>query len=267
MNVTVQGHQVHVEHRGDGPPALFLHGVPDTAELWQPVIDGVVDRYQCFAPDFQGIHRSAVNPGFDYSGDGYADWVEALVAALGITQPITLVVHDWGGLIGLAWACKYPQRVARIVAMNTVFDADYRWHAWARIWRTPLLGELSMALMNKPLMLRELRRGSRRLSAAQLDAVWRGAPARRSARAVILKLYRSADPRELGVWASRFAGLARTVPVTVLWGAHDPYIPQRFARSFHTADVEIVDDSGHWLPAERPDRVIAALRRESAQSS
>lgn len=264
MNLTVQNHAVHVDRHGRGAPALFLHGVPDTAEIWSDVIAGLGDHYECFAPDLQGIHRSAVNPDFDYSPDGYADWVEALVTALGITAPVTLVVHDWGGLIGLAWACKYPQRIARIVAMNTTFSSEYRWHRMARIWRTPWLGELSMRLMTKGLLARELRRGSRRLSEAQIDAVWRGAPARPSARAVILKLYRSADPRALGAWSAQFAELARRVPVTVLWGVHDPYIPQRFAQSFHTRDVELVEDSGHWLPAERPDRVIAALRRAPA---
>jgi pimeloyl-ACP methyl ester carboxylesterase len=264
MEIQVQGHAVQVDHGGKGPPALFLHGVPDTAEIWSAVIAGVGDRYECFAPDFQGIHRSAENPAFDYSADGYADWVESLVTALGIEQPITLVVHDWGGLIGLAWACKYPQRIARVVAMNTAFSAEYRWHRMARIWRTPLLGELSMILMNKAVLAHELRRGSRRLSAAQIDAVWRGAPSRKSARGVILKLYRSADPRQLGAWAARFAALAQQLPVTVLWGVHDPYIPRRFAQSFHTGDVEFVEDSGHWLPAERPDRVIAALLRTGA---
>jgi pimeloyl-ACP methyl ester carboxylesterase len=263
MNVTVQGFPVHVDHHGSGAPALFLHGVPDTAEIWQAVIAGVSERFECFAPDFQGIHRSAENPRFDYSADGYADWVEALVVSLGITQPLTLVVHDWGGLIGLAWACKYPQRVARIVAMNTAFTPEYRWHRMARLWRTPLLGELSMLLMNKAMLAHELRRGSRQLTAAQIDAVWRGAPARKSARAVILKLYRSADPAMLADWRPRYEAMADKVPIQVLWGVHDPYIPQRFAHSFHTDAVELVDDSGHWLPAEVPARVIAALHRNA----
>jgi len=260
VDIQVQGHSVYVSRAGEGPPALFLHGVPDTAELWDATIAGVADRYRCYAPDFQGIHRSAVNPDFDYSFDGYADWVEALVVALGIEQPLTLVVHDWGGLIGLAWATKYPQRIAAIVAMNTAFTSRYRWHAWARAWRTPLLGELSMWLMTRWMLGRELRRGSRKLTPAQIDAIWRGAPAKMSARMIILKLYRSADPAALGAWESRWQVLTQKVPVKILWGAHDPYLPRWVAGSFHTDAVEIVEDSGHWVPAEAPERLIASLR-------
>jgi pimeloyl-ACP methyl ester carboxylesterase len=263
MIVVVQGHPVHVDTMGKGPPALFLHGVPDTAELWNEVTPGLADRYRCYAPDFQGIRRSAENPRFDYSFDGYADWVEALTQSLGIMAPVTLVVHDWGGIIGLLWACKYPQRVARIVLMSAPFTHLYRWHFWARIWRTPLLGELSMAAMNRPVFLHEMRRGSRKLGPAQLDAVWRGAPARASARNVILRLYRSADFEQILPWNARLKSLAAKVPLKVLWGEHDPYLPRWLTGHFHTRDVEIVPGIGHWVPTEAPDRVVAALRSAS----
>jgi len=266
MEVKVQGHAVYVKQTGIGAPALFLHGVPDTAELWDTAIDGVADRYTCYAPDFQGIYRSAINPDFDYSFDGYADWVEALVKALDINQPITLVAHDWGGLIGVAWASKYPQRIARIVLMNTAFTSRYRWHAWARVWRTPVLGELSMWLMSRPMLSRELRRGSRKLTPAQIAAIWRGAPSKMSSRMTILKLYRSADPARLASWESRWQQLAARVPVKILWGAHDPYLPRWVASSFHTQDVEIVEGSGHWVPAEAPQRLIAALQQLAASA-
>jgi pimeloyl-ACP methyl ester carboxylesterase len=264
MEVKVQGHPVYVTHKGTGTPALFLHGVPDTAELWDAAIAGVADRYACYAPDFQGIHRSAINPAFDYSFDGYADWVEALVTALDIHQPITLVAHDWGGLIGAAWASKYPQRIARIVLMNTAFTPRYRWHAWARAWRTPVLGELSMWLMSRTMLSRELRRGSRKLSAAQIHAIWCGAPSKMSARMTILKLYRSANPEQLVSWESRWQQLTERVPVKILWGAHDPYLPRWVASSFNTQDIEIIEGSGHWVPAEAPERLIAALKQMAA---
>lgn len=263
MDIQVQGYAVHVTQAGTGAPVLFLHGVPDSAELWDATIAGVADRYACYAPDFQGIHRSAVNPDFDYSFDGYADWVEALVVALGIDRPITLVAHDWGGLIGLAWASKYPHRIARIVAMNTAFTSRYRWHAWARIWRTPLLGELSMWLMTRRVLAMELRRGSRKLTPAQMDEIWRATPSKMSAKMTILKLYRSADPAALVAWEPQWQALAAKVPVKILWGAHDPYLPRWLADSFHTDDVEIVEGSGHWVPAEAPERLIAALRKMS----
>ncbi|MDR3418668.1 MAG: alpha/beta fold hydrolase [Nevskia sp.] len=259
MEVQVQGHQVHFERSGKGPPALFLHGVPDTGDIWKDVIAGAQQRYTCYAPDLMGIGRSQENPGFDYSFDGYADWVEALVQALGITEPVTLVVHDWGGLIGLAWASQYPQRIARVLIMNTAFTPLYRWHFWARVWRTPLLGEFSMLVMNRALFRQQLQRGSRKLTLAQIDEAYHAFhPA---ARAVVLRLYRSADPPKLVGKETAFAALAQRVPVKVLWGEHDPYVPRWVAATFHTEDVEMLPDSGHWVPLEESAKVAEALLR------
>jgi len=258
METLVQNHKVHFERSGQGPPALFMHGVPDTADIWKDVIAGVRDRYTCHAADFMGIHRSAENPDFNYSFDGYADWVEALVQALGIDQPLTLVVHDWG-LTGLAWACKYPQRIVRIVVANTVFTHLYKWHFWARVWRIPILGELAMLSMNRFIFRREMRRGSRKLSREQIDHAYQGAFATFRSRFVVLKMYRSADPAMLIGWEARYAALAQSVPVKVLWGEHDPYLPRWVSGCFATQDVEFIAGCGHWVPAEAPERVVAAL--------
>ena len=259
METLVQNHKVYYERSGKGPPALFMHGVPDSADVWHDVIAGVQDRYTCYAADFMGIHRSAENPGFDYSFDGYADWMEALVQALGITEPVTLVVHDWG-LMGLAWASKYPQRVARIVITNTVFTHLYKWHFWARVWRTPILGEISMLAMNRFIMRREMRRGSRKLTLQQIDHTYGGPFSKRSSRFVVLRMYRSADPAKLIGWETRFEAVAQRVPVKVLWGEHDPYLPRWVSTCFYTQDVELIPGVGHWVPLEAPERVITVLQ-------
>ncbi len=258
MEILVQDHKVYYQRSGKGPPALFVHGVPDTADIWQDVIAGVQDRYTCYAPDFMGIHRSQENPRFDYSFDGYADWLEAFVQSAGITEPVTLVVHDWG-LMGLIWACKYPQRIARLVICNTVFSHLYKWHFWAQVWRIPLLGELSMLAMNRWIFAREMRRGSRKLTPALIDHAFNGAFAKMSSRFVVLRLYRSADPARLIGWETKLESLAQQVPVKVLWGEHDPYLPHWVSTCFYTKDVELIAGCGHWVPAEAPDRVIAAL--------
>lgn len=259
METQVQDHKVFYHRAGNGPPALFVHGVPDTADIWQPVIAGVQDRYTCYAPDFMGIHRSQENPRFDYSFDGYADWLEAFVQSVGITGPVALVVHDWG-LMGLCWACKYPQRIARVVIANTVFNHLYQWHFWARVWRIPLLGELSMLLMNRWIFAREMRRGSIKLTREQIDHEFKGAFSKFSSRRVVLRLYRSADPAKLIGWETQLESLAQRVPVAVRWGEHDPYLPRWVSTCFYTKDVEVIPNCGHWVPAEAPQALIAALR-------
>ena len=78
-----------------------------------------------------------------------------------MTAPIDLVVHDFGGLFGLAWAVRHPERVRRLAILNTMFFPDYRWHFWARVWRTPLLGELSLAVSTRTGLALEMRTPSR----------------------------------------------------------------------------------------------------------
>ena len=262
MEVQVNGYAVHVERNGKGPPALFVHGVPDSAEIWDEVIAGVADRYTCYAADFQGVHRSAVDPKFSYTPDGYADWAEALVTALDIREPVTLVVHDWGGGIGLAWACKYPQRIARVLAINTVFTPGYRWHFWARVWRTPILGELSMLLMNRFAMARMLRQTSPGLSRERIARMCAGAPAKLSTRWTWLRLYRSLDPQQLAGREEGLRALAEKVPIQVVWGERDPFVPSWVADTFFTKDVTHIPGCGHWVPAEAPDAVIRALQNQ-----
>ncbi len=258
-NIAVRGARTYLEQQGDGPPALFLHGVPDSADLWSRVAGPAAAKYRCFAPDLPGFRRSQLPRDFAFSLDGYARWVNDLVDAAGIERPVTLVGHDWGGIFGLAWACSFPERVGRVVVMDTIFSHLYRWHAWARVWRMPLLGELAMLLMNRWLFFTEMRRGSVALDDAWLAALWDAMQENYRTRFVTLKLYRSLSPPSLLAWQGRLEQLAQSVPVTVLHGAQDPYIPSWVARLFHTEDVRVLADTGHWVPVEAPAEVLRAL--------
>jgi pimeloyl-ACP methyl ester carboxylesterase len=133
MNITVQNTSVYLIDQGAGTPTLFLHGNPDSAELWSDVIALMSNEYRCLAPDLPGYGRSALLPDFKVSLENEARWVADLVDALAINEPLNLVVHDFGGHFGLAWAIRQPERVRRIAIMNTNFFSDYRWHRLARI--------------------------------------------------------------------------------------------------------------------------------------
>lgn len=253
----VLGARTRLIERGDGPPLLLLHGNPDTAELWSGVIEQLKSAHRCYAPDLPGFGASALPAGFDMSMESAAAWIDALLDAAGIGGQVDLAVHDVGGPYGLAWAVAHPARVRRLVIFNTVFFGDFRWHFWARVWRTPMLGELTMKLMNERMFIREIQRGSRRLSTAQIRGMYANfTPA---VRAAVLRFYRATDPQKLGDGEARLLQLTARVPTRVLWGAHDPYIPQRFASRFGTEDVQLFADCGHWLPAEAPEAVAAKM--------
>jgi haloalkane dehalogenase len=259
--ISVGGTSVSVLEDGNeaGEPTLFFHGNPDSKEIWAPLLSRLHDQCRSFAPDLPGFGGSEIPAAFDASLDAQARWVDDVVATLGLGEKVNVVVHDVGGPYGLAWAVSHPEKVKRFVIMNTIFNRTYRWHAWARVWRTPVLGEVSMALMNYPVFERELRRGSRNLSASQLRETYsRITP--RSKRAV-LKWYRAMDPSGFAGWDDRLTSLVKKVPSVVLWGNHDPYIPRRFAEMFGVAKDNVhYFDVGHWVQAEAPDAVAERIR-------
>jgi pimeloyl-ACP methyl ester carboxylesterase len=255
--VLTGGARAHVRDAGAGPPVLFLHGNPDTGDLWDGVIRTLESRHRCLAPDLPGFGRSDVPPAFDCSLDGLAAWVNDLTGTLGVAQPLDLVVHDFGGLFGLAWAVRHPQRVRRLVIMNTVFFPDYRWHFWARVWRTPILGELSFALNSRWGMALEMRRGSRRLPVAHAIRAYDAmTPAMTR---MVLRLYRAADPQAFTPWQDGLRALVATVPCLVLWGDRDPYIDKAFAERFGAREVRHFPNAGHWLPVEESGAVAMHL--------
>jgi pimeloyl-ACP methyl ester carboxylesterase len=195
---------------------------------------------------------------------GLAAWLERFLAERGVER-VRLVVHDWGS-IGLLWAMPQPERVERLVVMNAVpFLPGYRWHRWARMWRTRGLGEIAVGSMVRPVMKLVTREATPRrgpMPGRFLDEV--AAHLDQGTQRAIVQLYRGAPEAEL---ARAGEGLGRIAcPALVLWGRADPYIPERFAHGYAAAlgdaTLELVDGAGHWPWLDRPevvDRVAGFL--------
>lgn len=103
---------------GQGPPVVFLHGNPTSARLYRHLIRDLVRDYRCIAPDHLGFGRSDAPPDASYRPPAHATRLEILLRKLDLTN-VTLVLHDWGGPIGLAYALRHPETVQRLVLMNT----------------------------------------------------------------------------------------------------------------------------------------------------
>ena len=105
---------------GDGPPVVFFHGEPTWSFLWRKVIPPVRDAgFRCIAPDLPGFGRSDKPVDMDwYSYDRHTAAVAPLLEELDL-RDATAVVHDWGGPIGLRLAVEHPDRIARIVVLDT----------------------------------------------------------------------------------------------------------------------------------------------------
>ena len=255
--VSVQSAAVHLSEAGAGTPTLFLHGNPDSGEMWRPIINRLAGRYRSLAPDLPGYGRSAPQPDFRVALENQAGWVEALVDALAIREPLNLVVHDFGGHFGLAWAIRHPDRVRRIVVFNTNFFSDYRWHPLAQILRTPLLGELGLALFNEAQYTRQLRTDAPRMPADYArQALALYTPA---ARQMTLRLYRGTNSSNFIGWEDELPALARRAPLLVLWGDRDPYAPPALAERFGAQQVVHFPENSHWVPLEAPEAAAARI--------
>jgi pimeloyl-ACP methyl ester carboxylesterase len=221
-------------------PLLYVHGVPDSAELWTPFLE----RTGGIAVDLPGFGRSGKSAGWPYSLEGYAAFLPAFLDHLGIDR-VSLVAHDWGGV-----ALTLGDRIERLVAIDTLPLLPGHRRPWiARAWRTPVVGELAMGFTGRTL-LRRL--GG--LSAEHADQILRHFD--HGTQRAILKLYRSAPPDALARAGERLGAI--DAATLVLWGDEDQYLPTRFAHAYGealNADVEIVEGAGHWPWIDKPDLV------------
>ncbi|NWF70306.1 MAG: alpha/beta hydrolase [Chloroflexi bacterium] len=263
--ITIQNVRTPVIDAGSGPPVLFLHGVPDSGDLWRGVIERLKAHYRCIAPDLPGLGRSSAPRDFDYRLENRAQWVDDLLRTLEIGEPLHIVGHDHGGPFAAAWAVQHPQRARTLTLINTLFHRDYRWHFWARLWRTPLLGELvvwgQLLPINHWLVEFELLRGSAGLSKEHVRAVidnLRWESARHT-----LRLYRASDPADFAGWDDKLYALAARQPLLLLWGDKDPYISTEFPERLRSKGAQVVRfaAAGHWLPLEKAAAVSAELLR------
>ena len=256
--IDAAGLRIHVRDEGRGEPVLFLHGNPDSGDLWSGVIDRLdAERWRSIAPDLPGFGRSEVRPETRFDLPSMSRFIDSLLEALGLEEPVHLVMHDFGGPYGMSWAVEHPERVRSLTMINAFFFSRYRWHFWARVWRTPLLGELCLVLWNWWLFKFEMRRGSQNLSDGQLRAMYRQVtpPMKRT----VLRLYRETDPENFRGYEERLLQLVRERPSMVLWGVEDPYFPKDFPQRYGADQVELFSQSGHWLPAEFPEPVAERL--------
>jgi pimeloyl-ACP methyl ester carboxylesterase len=175
---------------------------------------------------------------------------------------VHLVLHDFGGPWGLAWAVAHPQQLASIALVNTGVLPGYRWHYLAQIWRAPLLGELFQTLATRSAFRLLLKHGNPRgLPREFIDRMYDDYDA--GTRRAVLRLYRATGDVE-GLSQRVIAALAPLrIPALVVWGRHDPYIAARYAevqrQAFPDADVQLLADSGHWPMADNPEALQARL--------
>jgi haloalkane dehalogenase len=247
------------------PPALCLHGFPETSHMWRYVIAALADSgRRGVAPDLPGFGDSPPDPPGTW--ERQIDAVERFRLGLGFER-IALVLHDWGGLIGLRWACEHPDAVAALVVSNTGFFRDGKWHGMARAMRTPGEGEEMVGAMTKEGFAQMLAAVSRGIDATVAAEYWKTFETE-GGRQGILELYRSGDFEKLEAYEGQLARLG--VPTLILWGQNDLFAPiagaYRFKREIPGAKLVVLEGAGHFVYADEPSRCAREVAEFLASS-
>lgn len=255
--LTVENIPIQVADHGTGVPTLLLHGIFDSADTWRGVAERLQASYRCLAPDLPGFGRSGEPAAFDCGLPHLAQFIDNLIDALGIDEPINLVGYDIGATYGLAWAVTHPTKVRRLAILNANFFSDYKWHPFARLWRIPVIGELVMAGLTESGFARAMVNGAPQIPLEQArEAAGLVTPA---AKRMALRHYRALDSSVFRGWEDRLRDLTSRVPTMVCWGDQDPVISPAFAERFGAQEVHHFTANSHWLPLEAPDALAERL--------
>jgi haloalkane dehalogenase len=251
---------------GSAPIALAVHGYPTSSYLWRGLLPRLAEGgYRALAPDLPGFGDSP--PALPGTWERQIENLERFRSALSIER-LALIVHDWGGLIGLRWACDHPDAVTALVITDSGFFPDGKWHGMAKTLKTGGEGEQLLENMNRELFAAALRHVSPSVPDEAIDEFFK-AYSDQDRRRSQLDLYRSGDFAKLESYRGRLAAL--DVPTLVLWGAKDEFAPvagaYRFKKEIPAALLVVLKNAGHFLMEDDPERVadeISAFLVEQA---
>lgn len=253
-----------------GEAVVFVHGNPDAGADWLPLMERIADFATAVAPDMPGFGGADMRPDQDYTLAGYAAHLGGLIDRLGLDR-VHLVAHDFGGPFALTWAAAHPDRVASVTLINTGVLIGYRWHRMAKLWRTPLLGDLVMRVSNRRVANFVIRHDNPGLPESWVSRI-AGHLVPRGTKRAVLRLYRSTRQRHMDAVIDPLR--AADLDALVVFGDADVYIPavqaERQRRPFPRVRIEMLPGVGHWAWLEQPDRVaeivVPFLRQRVGQT-
>lgn len=264
------GGRMHYVDEGAGEAVVMLHGNPSWSFLYRDLIKALAGECRILAPDHLGMGRSDKPQNYAYTLRQHINNLEALLASkLAPEEKITLVVHDWGGAIGMGWAVRHPERVRNLVILNTAAFLSPRIPARIEICRLPGFGALAIRGCNA------FAAGAVRMAVTK--------KMRPEVAAGFLMPYDS--------WANRIATLRfvqdiplspqeqsydtleeidhglerlRGKPVLIQWGGADWCFNNHFynewLRRFPCAEYENYPQAGHYLLEDAGDMIIPRIR-------
>jgi haloalkane dehalogenase len=269
------GGQLHFLDEGRGEPLVMLHGNPTWSFYYRQLVLALRDRYRCVVPDHIGCGLSDKPPQsrYDYALKSRVDDLEALLDQLGLTANLTLILHDWGGMIGMAYAARHPERIQRIVASNT---AAFRLPSTTRLPRSLWLGRNTRLgawlILKQNAFCRAAARWcvTRRPLPPNVRSMYLMPYDTPDHRLAVLKFVQTIPLKDTDPGYDIVTGVEnalprfRNVPTLLLWGMKDFVFDRHFLaqwqRHFPHAETYTWPDAGHYLLEDATDEVIMRVR-------
>lgn len=271
----VRGQQYHYLDEGSGDPVVMVHGNPTWSFYYRELVKELRRDHRCLVPDHIGCGLSArpSEAEYEYTLEERVNDLEAWIDGLELGDDITLVLHDWGGMIGMSWATRHPERVKRIVVMNT---AAFRLPETRKLpWQLKLVREtpLGAFLVNR---FNAFSAGAVHLAAVRpmsrsVADGYRAPYVERSQRLATLRFVQDI-PLKHGdrAWDTvvrteehlpRFADR----PFLVLWGekdfVFDDHFLQVWKQKLPDVEYQTYPYAGHYLLEDATGAVISRIRR------
>ncbi len=270
----VNGHRMHAIDDGAGDPVVMLHGNPSWCYYYRNLALALKDSRRVLAPDHIGMGLSD-KPGddkYEYTLSRRVSDLDRFLEISGVKDRITLVVHDWGGMIGMAWAVCNPDRIAKIVVLNTGafrLPASKKLPVQLRLARTPLgsllirgfnafaKGTADMGCTRRP-MLPEVREAY----LSPYDS-WKNRIATlRFVQDIPLQPSDRAWPCVLAT--EHALPVLRDKPMLIAWGEKDYVFDSHFLNEwmerFPAARVHRFPDCSHYILEDARDEVVPLIK-------
>ena len=241
---------------------VLIHGVPDTPAMWGPLKKQLaLGEDEIITPALPGF-TSPAPKGFDCTKEAYIDWlINILEVNAAKNGPVDLVGHDWGAILCLRAIHLRPDLIRSWAVTNAVILPEIGWHSLARIWQTPIKGELFMLYFTRSRLKKVLLASGmpNDIATAEIKHF------NRHMKSSILKLYRSALKMNKE-WGDDLSGLPERG--LVFWGEQDAFVPIKFGKTFcekWSFPLKIIKNTGHWANCEKPQVFAEALKQHWAK--
>jgi pimeloyl-ACP methyl ester carboxylesterase len=271
--LTINGFQMHYVDEGQGEPIVCVHGEPTWGYLYRKFISELRGSNRMVVPDHMGFGKSEIPLDKEYRLSQHVDNIAQLLLKLDL-HDISLVVQDWGGPIGFGFAVRYPERVKRIIIMNTSVgiakEGQKLWYETLieRGLYDQLLGDMDTFVPSYMLnvMKRKFTREEKKQLIKAYTAPFPDAESHIGVKAFPLDIPKGNSHPSSAIMQEirKKLPLLQDKQKTLIWGMQDTIFPPKviefWKRIYPDIEVHPLDNAGHFLQEDAPEEIIQIIK-------